>query len=235
MTEEATRPTLLQTLEREFRLIEEMDPSVQDGGRIIYDREVPIELKSLDGDDDGVMEGLKMKIVVLGDDHSPSTVRLEISSEAELFFHYTCIINAQGYLQLREDQKLMCEFREFPLTLAKMFNQTIREPNTFVAVLLLGRDGNSTLQLLQNLEFKFVELLALPLRESPEALIRSHITYRYNAMRSRLSIMTARLQDVSALVKVRDGNVRRQFVDGREADVIFHDHAPRGSSGRHQL
>lgn len=216
------RPTLLQTLEREFRLIEEMDPSIQDGGHIVYDREVPVELKSADGTEEGVMEGLKMKIVVLGDDNSPSCIRLEVSSEAELFFHYTCVVNAQGYLQLREDQKLMCEFREFPITLSKMFNQAIREPNTFVIVLLLSRDGSSTLQLLQNLEFKFVELLALPLRESAEALVRSHITYRYNAMRSRLSIMTAKLQDVSALVKVRDSNARRQLADSKEADVYFH-------------
>ena len=216
---DADRPTLLQTLEREFRLIEEMDPSVADGGHIVYDREVPVELRSAEGDD-GVLEGLKMKLVVNGDDNSPSTVRLEVSSEAELFFHYTCVINAQGYLQLREDQKLMCEFREFPITLSKMINQVIREPNTFVAVLLLGKDGHSTLQLLQNLEFKFVELLALPLRESPDALVRSHITYRYNAMRSRLSIMTARLQDVSALVKVRESGVgaRRRDIEEISAE-----------------
>ncbi len=201
--EEQRGGALLQTLEREFRLIEEMDPSVQDGGRIVYDREVPVELKTADGDD-SVLEGLKMKLVVLGEDSSPSTVRLEVSSEAELFFHYTCVINAQGYLQLRDDQKLMCDFREFPVTLTKMLNQAIREPNHFVVVLLLGRDGNATLQLLQNLEFKFVELLALPLRESSEPVVRAHVTYRYNAMRSRLGIMTARLQDVSALVKVRD-------------------------------
>jgi hypothetical protein len=217
----ASRPTLLQTLEREFRLIEEMDPSLEDGGHMVYDREVPVELRSMDDEDAGALEGLKIKVVVFGDDNSPSSVRLEISSEAELFFHYTCVINAQGFLQLREDQKLTCEFRDFPITLTKMFNQAIREPNTFLVVLLLGRDRNSTLQIIQNMEFKFVELLAMPLRESEEAKIKAHITYRYNAMRSRLSIMTAKLQDVSALVKVRDPAVKRELWEGREADVKF--------------
>ena len=200
--------TLLTTLEREFRSIEAMDPSVGDGYRISYDREVPFELRSAecrDTADVGALEGMKVKIVVQGEEHAIASVRVELSSEADLFFHYTCVINNVGFLQLREDQKLMCEFREFVLTLIKMFNRCIKEPKSYLAILLLQPNGEATLQLVQNLEYKFVELLVLPFRESPEHVVRQHVTYRYNALRSRLGIMTAKLQDVSALVKIKGG------------------------------
>lgn len=196
---------LLQQLEREFRDIEERDPSLADGFRVVYDREVPFELRPADSRDHdvGALEGIKVKILTQGEDNSVSAVRIELTSEADLFFHYTCLVNAVGFTQLREDQKLMCEFKEFVVTLLKMCNRCIREPNHFLAVLLLNTDGSASLEFIQNVEYKFIDLLVLPFRESPDHIVKADITYRYNAVRSRLSIMTSKLQDVTALVKVR--------------------------------
>lgn len=201
---EATVP-ILQTLEKEFRQIEEMDPSTADGFKVIYDREVPFELRPSESSDHnvGALEGIKVKVLTFGEENAVTALRVELTSEADLFFHYVCVINSLGFQQLREDQKLMCEFRDFVVTLLKMFNKCIREPQTFLAVLLLGADGSANLEFIQNMEYKFIDLMVLPFRESPEHVIRQHITYRYNAVRSRLSLVTARLQDVSALVKIK--------------------------------
>jgi hypothetical protein len=197
--------SILQNLEREFRHIEELDPSISDGFRIVYDREVPFELRPADSADQdvGALEGIKVKVLAAGEENAVTTLRVELTSEADLFFHYSCVINHLGFQQLREDQKLMCEFRDFAVTILKMLNRCIREPQTYLAVLILGADGSANLEFIQNMEYKFVDLLVLPFRESPEDLIRQHITYRYNSVRTRLSMMTARLQDVSALVKVK--------------------------------
>lgn len=197
---------VLAQLEREFREIEERDPSLADGFRVVYDREVPFELRPADSRDHdvGALEGIKVKILAQGEgDSSVSAVRVELTSEADLFFHYTCLINAVGFTQLREDQKLMCEFKDFVVTLLKMCNRCIREPNSFLAVLLLNTDGSASLEFIQNVEYKFIDLLVLPFRESPDHVVRADIAYRYNAVRSRLSIMSTKLQDVTALVKVR--------------------------------
>lgn len=224
----APQPSVLHSLEREFRLIEEMDPSLADGFRIAYDREVPFELRpcttgaageAVPEPQAGALEGVKVKIVTQGEENAITAMRVELSSDADLFFHYCCIINHVGFHQLRENQKLMCDFKEFTVTLMKMFNQCIRDPQQFLAVLLFQENGSATLQLIQNLEYKFVELLQLPFHESADATIRQHVTYRYNAMRSRLSIMTAKLQDVSALVKVRNPAVMDQLAAGAAADV----------------
>jgi hypothetical protein len=61
------------------------------------------------------------------------------------------------------------------------------------------------------MEYKFVELLVLPFKESPEYVIRQQISYRYNSLRSRMSVMQSRLQDVNALVKIKNPSLLMQL------------------------
>ena len=64
-----------------------MDPSVADGYRIIYDREAPLELRlqeTVDGPQEvGTLEAIKVKILVLGDDHAPISLRVEVTELAQ--------------------------------------------------------------------------------------------------------------------------------------------------------
>ena len=50
------------------------------------------------------------------------------------------------------------------------------------------------------MEYKFVELLSCQFQVSSEEHIRQQVTYRYNAVKSRLALMQARLADINALV-----------------------------------
>lgn len=210
-------------MEQECERIRDSDPSLIGGYHVIYDREVPFEIRAADSPGDesaGAYEGLMVKILVqstadnsthgtgitqdLNGNININSLRMELSSETDLFFHYTCAVNAQGYAMLREDQRLTCGFQDFATSLIRMFNRCISEPHALVAVLLLGSDASATLQLIQNFDYKLVEVLSLPYRESPQDLVRCHVEYRYRALRSRLAIMTSKLHDVAALVKVRD-------------------------------
>ena len=53
----------------------------------------------------------------------------------------------------------------------------------------------------QNMEYKFVELLSCRFQASSEEHVKQQVTYRYNAVKSRLALMQARLADVNALVR----------------------------------
>ena len=55
----------------------------------------------------------------------------------------------------------------------------------------------------QNMEYKFVELLSCNFIASPEDVIRAHICFRYNTLKSRLALVQARLQDIESLIKVQ--------------------------------
>jgi hypothetical protein len=55
--------------------IEEMDPSLSEGHRIIYDREVPFELRIQEAGETpqevGTLEAIKIKVLLLGDASNP--------------------------------------------------------------------------------------------------------------------------------------------------------------------
>jgi hypothetical protein len=75
----------------------------------------------------------------------------------------------------------------------------------------MGRDGKGQLNFVQNMEYKFVELLSLEFNESPEHVIRQQISFRYNSLKSRVAIMQARLQDVNSLVKLKSPSLLLQL------------------------
>jgi hypothetical protein len=76
----------------DFTAIEELDPSLAEGHRLVYDREVPFELRLEDTNgpqEVASFEAIRAKILLMGDDSSPTQIRVELSCENDLFFHFT--------------------------------------------------------------------------------------------------------------------------------------------------
>lgn len=65
---------------------------------------------------------------------------------------------------------------------------------SFLAVFVMQRDGHARLDFIQNMEYKFVELLSCDFVASPEETVRQQISFRYNSVKTKLSLMQARLQ-----------------------------------------
>ena len=73
--------------------IEDNDPSLAEGHTLVFDREVPFELR-LGDDTNGPQEvasfeSIRAKILLLGDEYNPAQIRIELSCENDLFFHFT--------------------------------------------------------------------------------------------------------------------------------------------------
>ena len=98
----------------------------------------------------------------------------------------------------------MVNFPEYANILIKMVNSCIKEPHSFLAVFLMNRDGSAKLDFIQNIEYKFIELLSADFMASNEDIVRQSITFRYNSAKSKVSLMEARLQDVNNLVKIKN-------------------------------
>ena len=80
---------------------------------MVYDREVPFELRVQESSEGpqpvGTLEAIKVKLLVLGEpEGSVTSVRMELSSEADLFFHYTHQIDEAGF-QLVQEQQIQWE------------------------------------------------------------------------------------------------------------------------------
>ena len=65
-------------------------------------------------------------------------------------------------------------------------SQCIKEPHSHLALFSMdGIKAGARLEFIQNMEYKFVELLSLQFHPSTEDIVRQHITYRYNANKVR--------------------------------------------------
>ena len=146
-----------------------------------------------------------------GKDECPDAMRLEVTSENDLFFHYSHMMNESSFSTLQREQNLMVDYPEYANVLIRMLNMCIKEPHSHLAVFIMQLDGHSRLDFIQNMEYKFVELLSVNFLAMHEEHVRQQITYRYNSMKSRLALMQARLQDVNALVKIKNPSLLLQL------------------------
>ena len=53
-------------------------------------------------------------------------VKVELTSENDLFFHYTHTVNIDNFRHMQEQQKLMVDFNEYSNVLIKMVNSCIK-------------------------------------------------------------------------------------------------------------
>ena len=159
----------------------------------------------------GTLEAVKVKILLLDQEGRVDNIRVELTSENDLFFHYTHLVDEAHFQAMQEGQKLMIDFPDYTNVLIKMLNSCTKEPHNFLAVFIMHRDGNARLDFIQNIEYKFIELLSCDFKASPEETVRQQITYRYNSVKSKLNLVQARLQDVSQLIKLKNPSLLLQI------------------------
>ena len=92
-----------------------------------------------------------------------------------------------------------------------MLNAVIREPHKHLAILILYGENQARLDFIQNIEYKFIELMSCDCEASPEQIVQHHITYRYNAMKQRLAVTQHRLDSISNLVKLKNPSLLIQL------------------------
>lgn len=195
--------------------LSDLDPSCSGGYRVVFAREVPLEMRLQTTDEApqevGNLEAILCKVCVLGETNAPQAVKVELSSESDLFFHYTHIVDEKAFRTMRDEQRLMVDFGTYAEVLATSFTNSIKEPHTFLAVFIMNRDGQARLDFIQNVSFKFVELLSINFNRSPEEVTRQHLTFRYNSNKSRLAILQARLGEIVQVVKVKNPSLLLQL------------------------
>jgi hypothetical protein len=175
---------------------------------------VPVEVRTQQGEErakQGTLELIKVKILLLGSEDSPTAVRLEVSSEADLFFHYTHVTDEKGFNKVQEAQKLVVDFVDYSGVLLRMLNSCIKEPHVHLAIFTMYNENDARLDFIQNMEYKFIELMYCTFGRSSDEIVQHHITFRYNAMKQKLSFVQARLQEITNLVKIKNPSLLLQL------------------------
>ena len=105
---------------------------------------------------------------------------------------------------IRKNQKLTCTFNDFSDLLIKYFDICIKDQKAYLAVLNIKSDKKAVMELLENLEYKFVELINLNFVPASDDLIREQISYRYNSMRAVHEITQSRIEIINGVLKDHD-------------------------------
>ncbi|SBT47810.1 conserved Plasmodium protein, unknown function [Plasmodium ovale wallikeri] len=146
-----------------------------------------------------------------GEELNAIRVKMELTCESDLFFHFTQTVDQRTFENMQNKQKLMIDFSEYLQVLIKMFNSCIREPKSYLAVFTLKLNGKAQLDFIKNMEYKFIELLTCEFIQSSEDAIRENIMYRYTVVKSKNAIMSKRLRDVSLLIKSKNPSLLLQL------------------------
>ena len=194
----------------DFSEIDSKDPSLSEGHKLIYNREVPFELRLEDNDgpqEVASFESIRCKVLTAGD----VQIRIELSCENDLFFHFTSDIDEETYKIMQENQKLTVNFKEFSNLLKRLFNNCINEPQSYISVFIMQKEGTGRLDFIQNIEYKFIELLSIDFVNSPDDTVRKQIGYRYNALRTKMEMMQERTIAINNIIKIKNPSLLHQI------------------------
>ena len=187
--------------------IDSKDPSLGKDLMKIYEEEVPFEIRVENEElsSGGTFESLLCKILVSEDmNQQQKLIKLEIACDKDLFFYYSSEVNPEIFENLKQSQNLTCNFDSFSDLVIKFFDDCISDIKKFLAVFTLQNDGNAKLELFENLEHKFGELISLDFKPASEDIIKQQITYRYNAMRATNDIIQNRIGIINDVLKDLD-------------------------------
>jgi len=88
-------------------------------------------------------------------------------------------MTANTFSDLQKKLKLKVNFPDYPTMLIKMFNNCIKDQQTFQAVFTMSSSGHSVMKFLQNIEYKQIELLECEFGVGNTKLLYEHIDFRY--------------------------------------------------------
>lgn len=75
----------------------------------------------------------------------------------------------------------------------------------------MQKEGTARLDFIQNIEYKFIELLSLDFVNSPDDTVRKQISFRYNALKSKLALMQDRISTINNIVKIKNPSLLLQI------------------------
>ena len=201
--------------------IESKDPSLLDGYKIIYNKEVPLDIKlnTNEGPKDiASFEKLYCKILsdAVNPEGTPTRVKFELSWESNLTFHYTNIVDEQKFLDMKKKQNLNIDFPQYCNLVTKICDDCINSPDIFIGVFTIKKDGISQLQFIKGSDFKFLELLLLDFTNSSDDIIQKHMLYRFAYLKSKLNYNKKALKAAGDVILECNPEIMNPILDNND-------------------
>ena len=186
--------------------IDSKDPSLKGNNLLkIYEEEIPFEIRyehqNLSENEKNVFQSLICKILTTDEMSEKIVVKIEIASDFDLFFYYTTEITSETFDKLKVEQKLTCNFEKFSDLFIKYLDLCVNDKKSYLAVLNIKADKKGNLELLENLEYKSVQLINIDFSPASKDLISKQISYRYNSLRAIENITDNKIEIINGVLK----------------------------------
>ena len=183
--------------------VDNKDPSLGRYFSKIYEEEVPFEIR-IEKDElnqKSIFETLLIKILLSEEMSQNNDIRIEIACDKDIHFYYICDINLQLFEEIKKNQKLTCNYDQFSDLLIKFLDLCIKETKKYLAVFLIKENGEYKMELFENLEYKFGDLISLDFTKASDDLIKKQINYRYNTMRAYVDMAKDKINSINGVLK----------------------------------
>ena len=175
----------------DFASLESKDPSLLEGYKVLFKKEIPMDLKLEinEGQKEvSSFEGIIFKVLNLqsSSEAPPNHIKIELSSENDLFFHFTSIVDEEIFKVMKDKQGLTIDYSQFTSLLEKLCNFCSNDPDNYIASFIMKKQGAATLEIIRGSEFKFLELLKLEFVNSSDEIIKKQMLYKFAALKSKI-------------------------------------------------
>jgi hypothetical protein len=165
------------------------------------------------GDQVPSIVSVRVTISVVGSDPIES-VRIELSNESDLFFLFEATYDSESYNDLRGAQDLTVDFADFPPALTDIFTAAAVRDGEFK--LQFTDDGEPMLTVQQGLKFKTVNVFSLHFNRPSDETVKNRIQMRYHEVRAQLAGVRENLNNVYAMLKIKNPSVLKQVTTPRK-------------------
>lgn len=213
----------------DFSPIEDLDPILADGHKNIFEKTLSIEIRKINT---MTIEKIRLRILIIGEEAVPGNIRVELSTEDDIFFFYLSEIDIFNFKKMQETQKLSCNFGELIPTIKKLvsvsansqmkedelnssINTSINQSKNIIKsrenvkdlyklVLNVSDPEAVKLEFVKLLGHKEITVLYIDFLQVNDSFIRKIITYKFNYSRSKLVVFNDRLNYVMNLIKTKN-------------------------------
>jgi hypothetical protein len=186
--------------------------SLQSASRPSFSRDVLVSQEA--GDDHPIVErSMRATVTVVGSKPIES-VRIELSTESDLFFLLEAEYNPESYAALQKEQDLTIDFDQFPVALSDIFTSASSREGEFR--LRLTGDDEPVLTVIENLKFKTLTVFRLRFARPPDEKVKESIQERYEEVCAQLATVRHDLLNFYGILKIRNPSVLKQVKTSRK-------------------
>lgn len=186
------------------------DPSLEGQFVKLYEEEIPFEIRIKDGkpQNDSIFAKLLCRIYYRGENNDLTKIKIEINYDKDIFFFYRTYLDKESFNKLKETQKFLNKFKIFPELFGKYLELCDSDKEHYLAVFNIYKDKTAKLEILENLNYKFVEIITLNFVLCTDDFeIRNQVIYRYDLMREMYRDARKRVKIINQVLKENESNL----------------------------